>query len=433
MKITLPVLTTILCISSFCFTAEGQNEVYDPYYNRYPGEFEVLIREVPVPTTVRDTVYIYLSSMDSITRHFGITFNEYVAQFMKFKQERDAAGTVSDDLVYMNYLLPLLDPGESFMRRRIVTREYTINRSSDSVCLDVARLRDAKILEERNHPVDVMLTCYGSDNTILFLTSPSQIKSCLGQLFTEIIESEGKIKGLNIYFPDYDFSKKRAMAQFVKSVSILIDSLPQKNIRNLDYYISFDERRGNKHESYLTCLAQMADSILLLNRTSDNTIPQISVIDYGTAVAQSLPTKLANQFYLAKYYTKPFPQYDYSEGAFMTNIENFIEADYNYNHWEDFLFILIGISVLIVVMILLYRFNPSFSSYLNKNIDYAYSLIIILIFEILLLIACLFEAMSEEEVFTIGAENRYFVLTLPLLFIFIVPMMRTLGKRRQLP
>ena len=56
-----------------------------------------------------------------------------------------------------------------------------------------------------------------------------------------------------------------------------------------------------------------------------------------------------------------------------------------------------------------------------------------LILEMYLLFICMVEAMSNEHVFTFGGEDKNTFLLLPLLFIFIVPMLNMIAKKKDKP
>ncbi|MDR2938423.1 MAG: hypothetical protein LBU92_05750, partial [Prevotellaceae bacterium] len=116
---------------------------------------------------------------------------------------------------------------------------------------------------------DIRLTCYGANNTNVFINSPHLIRQCVGSLMTAAYDSGGKVKGINLYFPDFDFSRKRDMAQLAKSVSLVADSLPFQHIRNLSLYFSFDAAVGSAYRSYLCALTHMADSVLLVGARGD--------------------------------------------------------------------------------------------------------------------------------------------------------------------
>ncbi len=387
--------------------------------------------ELPKPVIVHDTIYI--SKLDDITREFGMSFDDYVRAFLKFKDEKDSLNQFPMEKIYLNYFLPLFNPGQDIFKSRMITREMIITPTASVTKLRPIRHPQADSLENTNLATDCLLTIYGEENTNRFLESPTKIKSCLGQLFTHVYNSKGKINGVNFYFPDYTFKEKRAMAQFIKSASIVIDSCKMQSIRNLRLYVSFNEDQIKNDSFFLYGLSQMTDSIFAFNyATGNNTLPEISVIDKSKAQSLNLFSKLQNQLYLARYYTKQFPEKTTEEFS-ISAIYDLIDADYPNNQWEYYLYAITAIILVIVIAIVLYIVSPVASFYANRSMDYIYALIVMVFLEILILIANMFEAMSKDDVFSLSNDNHYIVLLLPLLFIFIVPMMKALGRKRLLP
>ena len=410
----------------------GRSQSFDDWDDYYPSTPVQVIRDTVIQH-VHDTTYIYISSLDDVTREFGLSFDEYARIFLKFKEDKDTLGLLPTDKIYLNYFLPLVNPNADFINKRMVTREYTVNSTKSGVTMKLTKHPYADSLENTGLKTDCMLTFYGKDNTDNFLKSPSQIKSCMGELFADIYNAKGRIKGVNLYFPDFSFEHKKEMAQLLKSVSLVVDSCRLQPIRGISLYASFSNDKSKNEGSYLSGLTQMVDSIFVLEYATDkNTLPNISTIDKSNAQKLSLFKKLRNQRYMAKFYTDPFPNTSSTEFR-ITDIYNLLDADYPDNSWETYLFILICIGLVIIAAIVLYLLDSNISYYVNKNIDYVYSLVVMIFLEVLLLLASMFESMSKDNVFTMSSENRYIILLLPLLFIFIVPMMKAVGRRKQLP
>lgn len=430
-------LIILFLLLGFVNTVSGQEEreySYDYITDLYGDELEELYPEPcppPVIEYVHDTVYI--STLDSVTRLFGMTFDEYVRTFMTVKDRKDTLRNLSTEKIYLNYFLPLLDTKYPIFNSRIVSREYVVMPGVNIVNLKQVTHPEAHVLENSGMKTDCLITVYGTDETDIFLGSPSLIKSCLGQVFQTVYEAKGKIKGLTFYFPDYSFGKKRAMAQFLKSANLVIDSCKLEPIHNLKLYALFDRNLAKENEAFLDGIAQMTDSIFVFQEENPQGILQkMTAIDHSAAKSLHLLSKLENQFYLARYYTKPFPERSSTEFR-IQDIYNMMEADYPDNHWEMFLYAIIVIILLLLVVLAFYLTTPTVSYYVDRNIDYVYSFLLIIALEILILVANMFEAMSNDHVFSLNDDNRYFVLLFPLLFIFVVPMMKVIGKRRNLP
>lgn len=381
--------------------------------------------------SVKDTLYI--SRLEDITEYFGMSYDEYVHRFMMFKDEQDSARALSSELIYLNYFLPLLRSESDFMSKRLVSREYIINQDNEYTRLTLREYPINYYYTLNGLFLDVMLTCYGRNNTEIFLQSPYAMQTTIEQLFASIhFTRNRRIRGVNFYFPDYDFTQKREMAQLIKSVSLVTDSSRVKGIRGLNLYVTFDHKKGIEHEDFLCCLTQMADSVFLIDQQPElNVVPVIKVIDQSAADSLGIAAKIKNQLYLARYARGEFPIT--SEEFSLSDIRTIMYNDYDDNIWEPYFFALIIILLSIVAGVLLYRFSSVFSYYANKNMDYMYALLIMVILEIYLLTFTMLECMSKDNIFTFGGDNRGVILLMPVLFLFILPMMKSIRNRRHLP
>jgi len=405
--------------------------VWSNYEEEWTWDWQKL-DSILVHDTITDTLYI--SRLEDVTRHFGISFDEYVRRFMLFKDEQDSARALSSERVYLNYFLPMLAADTEFMNKRLVSREYTIVPDRDYTEL---RLKDYPMnyfYALDGLPLDVMLTCYGTKNTDIFLQSPYARQTTIEQLFASIHYTRNRtIRGINFYFPDYSFNEKRQMAQFVKSLSLVTDSSRIEGIRGLKLYLTFDKEEGLKNKDFLCCLTQMADSVFLIDQQAElNAIPVMDVIDRNVAADISVFSKMTNQMYLARYAPGDFPETD-TDGFNLADIRSVMYSDYDDNTWETYLWILAGIVALLAGLLIVYYFSSGFSWYVNKNMDYIYALLILLALEIYLLAFMMIENMSKDNIFTFGGENQAAILFMPLLFIFIIPIMKSIRNRRNLP
>lgn len=386
-----------------------------------------------VHDTIHDTVYIHISNLDDVTKNFNMTFDDYVKHFLRYVDSVDVEKKLSPERIYLNYFLPLLENKPDWMRKRYIVKNYRPEIHSDSVSLrsDELSYPDSSMLHTMQ--LDVMLSCHGDEQTSQFLKSPKYIAACLEQLFSDIYYSKQTIKGINLYFPDFSFKEKRAMAQLVKSVSLVVDSSRLKSIRGLRLYVSFDLQAGLAQRSYLLSLAPMVDSILLVDRTTEKSaFPEMLVITAKDADDNTVFSKILNQFYLLRYFMDPFPQTD-SELFFASDVQALIGSDYADNNWEQYFWILVGLLGFALIVLLLYRFVPSLSYYFNKNIDYCFTIIIILILEVFFLLMTMVEAMSRENVFNFTGKNKNMLLLMPLLFVFIIPLVKVIGRKRHIP
>lgn len=406
----------------------GQRDTTNVVYQDSLYKLEIIIIQDTV--ILQDTLFI--SELDEVTRIFGMSFDEYSKRLLKSVEQQDSTGR-SLERIYLNYLLPMYYP--SYIKHRYIVRNYSVEVMDNYLKMDIDNFQRPLYSMQDSLDMDVMLMCRGDVNTSNFLKSPSYRSSCLEQLFLSINNTQlTNIKGVNLYFPDFSFNEKRAMAQFIKSASLIVDSCNIKSIRNLKLFATFDKNTGKDHYAYLQGLTQMVDSILLVNTESVNwPMDSVSVISKIDAENASWWSKVQNQFYFARFNFKPFPHFEENEELLPENLRQLIDADYPYNNWEYYFFALMAIFLFIIVFLFFYRFNLRFSFFLNNNITYLFSAVILLIFEIYLLFICMVEAMSNENVFTFGGDDKNTLLLLPLFFVFIIPMFNIISKKREKP
>lgn len=423
---------TIYVILSFLMMYVSALSAQDSSYVAYEDDYyklEVLVLKDTI--CIGDTIYV--SHLNDITRLFNKTFDEYTKQMLDSVNRNDSNEVHSLERLYLNYFLPMYYP--TYIQHRYIVQNYSVEVIDDYLKIGIDNLRMPPSSYRDSVAMDIMLMCRGDVNTDNFLRSDYYRSSCLEQLFLFINRTKSvNIKGINLYFPDFSFKEKRAMAQFVKSASLVIDSCNVESIRKLKLYATFDKNIGNDNIDYLYGLTQMADSILLVDsRSEDWTRQSIDILCKEKAKKMPWWSKVVNQIYLAHFTLEPFPEIDKNEELSPQNIRKLIRADYPYNNWEIYLFALIGIILIIGIVAVLYRFKPRFSYFLNNNMSYFFSLVIMLILEIYLLFICMVEAMSNEDVFTFGGEDKNTFLLLPLLFIFIIPMLNIIAKKREKP
>lgn len=383
-----------------------------------------------------DTIYIqdsvFVSHLNDVTRRFNMSFDEYSKKLLEAVEQHDSTSITSLERIYLNYLLPMYYP--SYIEHRYIARNYSVEIKDNFMKMDIQNIRLPISVCRDSLKMDIMVVFRGDVNTDNFLKSEFYRASCLEQLFWHIYKSKiTNIEGVNFYFPDFSFKQKRAMAQFIKSASLVMDSCHVEKIRDLKLYATFDKDIGGSHKEFLYGLTQMADSVLLVNSKTESWMrDSVIVLDKEDSKNISWLGKVYNQFYFARFQLNSFPVSQEDELS-LQSLRDLINSDYSYNTWEGYFFALIIIFIVIIAIFILYWTIPRFSYFLNNNMTYLYSMIIMLILEIYLLFVCMIESMSKEDVFTFGGENRNTFLLFPLLFIFIVPMLNRIGKRREKP
>jgi hypothetical protein len=384
---------------------------------------------------VHDTTYIYISSLNDITTKLGISYDSYVKWFLNFVAKMDSGRIFSPQEIYLNYFLPLLENESGSSGRKWANGLFSIYASPDTSFMKYNPAPLPNDVQEKNRREDIIFECRGDKNTDYFLQSSKLIDTYLVQLFRYVHETNsreaGKIKGLNFYFPDFSFCKKRAMAQFAKSVSLVVDSCRLNTLRSLRVYFSFDSKTASGNEDYLSCIADMTDSIFVFDTQADHLFSAVDVITRSDADKYCLLSKIINQMYLASFYMGYFPFT--SEFEFQADdIVKLMHADYPENDWEIYALFLATILLLVLAIFILYHIIPVFAYFLSHSRKYLTILILMLLFEVVLLLFSIIEAMSRSSVFDFNSKNKFFLLLMPLLLVFITPILK-LSRNRKKP
>lgn len=377
---------------------------------------------------IRDTLKIYISRLDDITRTFGMTFDEFAKEFFLQKEQHDTAKIYSPEMIYLNYFLPMLQNKDGSKSKRAVSTIFTFELDKRS-SINTVKLPDSIDIEN----YDILFRCGNSLTTDYFLTSPNLVDQALIELFGYIDEFNSnqtkKIKGVNFDFSEFQFHEKRAMAQFAKSTSLIIDSIHLKSIQNIRLYFSFDKTLGEINKHYLYSVSGMLDSIFLLEKGSLN---PVKIITTKQATDLPLYAKIVNQFYLARFFLQAFPVTG-KTGFSPEDIKKLAHADYADNNWEYYLFALLGIILISLVVFAIYWLVPDFSYYLDRNRDFMFMLLLMAGFEILILLFGMVDAMSREDIVNFSGENKDLLLFLPLVFVFVIPIFKAIGRRKEKP
>lgn len=460
----------VFCFLVFSNISEAQY-VYleEPYFEeKWVEDFETKASDTFV-VTIYDTVYI--SDLDDLMQNFGMTFDEYVQRFVKFAKGKKSLHTADFNHIYVNYFLPIIGENNSYpFARHYINRIYELDFNGYTFQLNTFPIECPDDSLQEALSMDVMFTCRYAQNTDRFICSRSDVKKNLVQLIQSLndpmlllseskkqscshysavksnackniftntssthIQSRNTIKGVIFYFPDFSFHEKRAMAQFIKSVSLVFDSCKNTNIRNLHYYFMFDKEKGMANLTYLAGMVSHSDTIFLIEQNSEiNTImPPLFIISREMVDSIPLLAKFRNQIYLARFFTDIFPKT--SSELSRSDIELLIDSDYPNNTWELYMYILFVLMLLILIFIALYKSIPLVSVFLNRNSDYYIIAIIIVVLELLLLVSNMFENMSKDNVLEIGNGQQYIIFLLPLFCFIIIPLLKFMGRNKPKP
>lgn len=411
-------LLTVLI--TFLFTQEMKAQEYDEFGSEYPY-YQPTLRDTVV---IRDTVRIHLSKLDTILKHFDLSFDDFANTFKGYiKKHRDSLSYRTEENIYLNYLLPLYL--EKNKTKRYFIKAYVKNAVGDSK-IDFVEMPISSKLEPLSF--DVMLIIEGEKNTDDFLKSPNVQATTVYKVLKDIqkIKTKNKIQiGLNICFPDFTFAEKRDMAQFVKSVSLVIDSTRIKGLRGIPLYLTFSKENKEKNKDYLTGLYSMVDSVFVINRTSHSM--QFDVVpkeDEGGFL------QIQNQLHFARFHMdRDFPKTD-PEELMLQDVKNIMNADYSHN-WEKYFFYMLGMLFFMLIATLCYFFIPAISNFVHNNAMYVFALGLLLVLELYLLFMSMMEGMSEISIFSF--QNNDKILFLPLMLMVVIPIIKRVIRTQEIP
>lgn len=341
------------------------------------------------------------------------------------KMLSDSLDKMSQDSSYFYYFLPLVKFDGKTDREQWMSNVFYLDTAHCYI---------------NDHEGDLLFICKGDQHTNRFITSKKLTDAYIVRIFEYIHKSNSdsssihKINGVNFYFPNYNYQENRAMAQFAKSVSLVIDSCKLESIRGMKLFFSFDGKEKNKNKGFYCCLTEMCDNVLVFDTDCDTCLYYpVTIYNADSSKALPLIRRIRNQLLLARYFVEDFPEETSREEFFPADIKKIANADYPDNDWEFYFISLLVIIVLTLTITVLYWTIPRFSYYFSKNKDYVIILILILCFEVILLSFYAIEAMSRTEVVDITGNNKGLVLFIPVLLVFITPALKAIRRKRDIP
>lgn len=433
------VLLFIFIFLSVDGLAENQDEQDDLFYEFYPSYYIRLadgnftqIQELPRDTVIgRDTIYI--SDIDEFLKQYNCDLKQFVEKYASMKSLTDSINSISDQRLYYNFFLT--KDSLKKISNRFIVKEFKVGKTSDYLYrkkeLDYVRMGFQDSVRR-----EILFTC--EEKTDLFLCNQEAIRWNILAMFSIMQEDKKGIDGINLYFSDFTFQKKREMTQFVKSVRIMMDA--SKNFKFPDTRLtvifknSDDWKKTDRAFQY--SLLQEASEIVLLDpddiienyavrgtRLSCNSLKEISIL-----------SQIKAHFYIARFNIDTLDITTQNLTEFKGDLfKQILTSDYKENEWETYLFILTGILILIGFFLILYYAYSPFSSFINANIEYSFFIAIIVVFEIIALVVCLFQYMCREDSFSIVDDNPLLVFSLPLGLVFLIPFLLLFKRRRRIP
>ncbi|MBX2950197.1 MAG: hypothetical protein KF704_13035 [Crocinitomicaceae bacterium] len=405
----------------------------------YPGEyFEIFTLQdsIIIRDTVRDTVFLSMYDMEKATKSLGMSFDEFVHNFLTYVNSRDSSTMTPEEKKHISYLRAMMNA--HLKKDRYVLREYTAHFARDSFSITMRKMPEVEQLPD-SMDLDFLFILEGEKNTDNFLHSHKKQVRVLYQILKDIkglANTKHHKIGINFYFPDFSFQEKRAMAQFIKSVSLVIDSIKIKEIRGIPLYFTFDQsvRENSTNYHYLVSMSDMVDSIFLAKTgTTSSSSLEISFTSIDHKKEKSdIPwlQQIRNQFYLARFHTDDFPKIS-DQYLTLGDLEKLMTADYPDSHWEYYFYSILTIVLILIAGSTFYFLSSTFANFVHNNAMYVFAGGILLVLEMYLLFVFMIETMSNTVVFDF--QENQIVLFLPLLLIFVIPLIKNLVRKGETP
>lgn len=430
MKISVSLFFTLFLCLVRPFAQQNSN-VPVTYYREQGEKFE------EVPKLPRDTVHdtVLVSDIDAFLKQYGCNLRSFVKKYGSNKHLIDSLNHLTGERLYYNFFMPANK--EHRLSTRYIIRTFRVKE--DSIELEKATASDVIELKK---PVreEVLFVCRGTDQTDRFLKNPSAIIKTISGMFTEMQKMDcpdtTRIKGINLYFPDFTFHEKRAMVQFVKSVRIMMEASRYFTTIHTRLNVTFlkPSDKDGIDTGFLYSLKQEATEVICLD---ENTIDSCYVKGIPVSLEQlniGLMSQIISHFYIARYYTGSLDIMkgnltDFSE----KKITPYLQADSLDNTWELFLFpMILSVLVMMVLVILYYTFLP-FSTIVNKHIEMVVLSGVMMLLELLALSVTAFQHMCKDDGFSQLQKHPLLIFSLPLLAVLIIPLLRGVSKKRRMP
>jgi len=403
------------------------------YYKETSAGFEPIF-ELPHDTVVKyDTVYV--SDIDELFWRYHqrrTNLNEVLKHYTVLKGFVDSVDALNGESLFYNYFLR---NNNRKLSNSFIIKEFRVKQGSmpEITSFDTGAIENRKSVRR-----EILFRCEGADLTDWFLNNRSAILKALSCMFTEMQNDPDGVTGINLYFPDFSFKEKKAMAQFIKTVRIVMDSSRDFKYGKTTLNIIFNSPEGKRKEmsdEFEYCLLLKASDVFYIN--AGNVVDDFYVKGNGTLDEMDdagFFTQLRSHFYIARY---NISGRDIINGQLVKfapdRIAFALDADYPENDWEPSMYALFGSLLLVIVLTLLYIFYQPFSIFLYKNLVTVMIVAVVLVIEILVLAVLTFEKMCAEDSISIVEKNPVLIFSLPLVMVIIIPLLRGLSKKRALP
>ncbi|WP_455591874.1 hypothetical protein [Bacteroides sp.] len=243
-----------------------------------------------------------------------------------------------------------------------------------------------------------------------------------------------KPNGLNLYLPEFDFTKKRALTQLVKSLSLVIDSFRVNDsvhiYNELDLSLTFSRRAAVDHSGYISGLQCFVDTVYFADFDSLGLAREV-VYNNGSIDTSSMVTRVTNPFYLFR-----IPYKNIQPGVNDADIWQLMDCDYASGQWGLFFCIDLCIILLLIAIVVLRCTSVEVNVYAEKYRTLVVLLMITLVMEFIVFFFFMIEALSPQVIYfdlETGNLTYLMLIGLPVLPILLYLLLLQLDKREPVP
>lgn len=291
-----------------------------------------------------------------------------------------------------------------------------------------------------NKRYDLVAYCGDAISINRFLTNADACRRFVYTIFnypSGMINREKGIHkpaGLNVYLPDFDFQEKRSLTQFVKSLSLVIDSFRvagQGHVyEQLDLSLTFSRLAAMQHAGFIAGLQCFVDTVYFADFDSVGLARKVIYND-GTIDTSTIVTKISNPFYLFR-----IPFKTIRPGGNDDDVWKLADCDYASGQWG--VFFCIGLFLLLIMgtVIVLRYISASFNMYLERYHTLIVLAMITIVIEWIVFFFFMIEALSPQVIyfdFETGSMTYLALIALPILPIVLYFLILRLNRDKPLP
>ncbi|NDV82951.1 hypothetical protein [Bacteroides sp. 51] len=286
---------------------------------------------------------------------------------------------------------------------------------------------------------DLVAYCGDSHSTNTFLSNTDAHLQFIYSVFepaTGMINRNGfdhKPSGLNVYIPEFDFKEKRGLTQFIKSLSLVMDSLvvdSGKKYAKLDLSVTLPYQSATGESNFISGLQCFVDTVYFADFDEYGLASKIRYSD-GSIDTSSVISRFVNPFYLFR-----IPYKTIHPGENDTDLLELASCDYDTGMWGLFFFIDILLILSLLTFVFLRYTSPLVYRYTELYPTGVTLCMITLVMEICIFFFFTIEALSPQVIFfdlQVSSRTYLFLIALPILPIFLYFLFRYLYKEQPIP